>query len=39
MTTYRLGIEGGPLDGGVATVDADEDGRPPYRQCWDLMKD
>lgn len=34
VTMYTLGIEGGPLDGGVATVEADDDGRPPYRQCW-----
>jgi hypothetical protein len=24
VTTYTLGIEGGPLDGGAATADADE---------------
>ncbi|MDQ0847518.1 hypothetical protein [Streptomyces sp. V1I6] len=35
MTTYTLGIEGGPLDGGAATVTAGDDGRPPYRQCWE----
>ncbi|MFK4694181.1 hypothetical protein [Streptomyces pristinaespiralis] len=34
MRTYTLGIEGGPLDGGAATVDADDGGLPPYQQCW-----
>jgi hypothetical protein len=35
VTTYTLGVEGGPLDGQAVTVEADEEGWPPYRQSWE----
>lgn len=35
VTTYTLGIEGGPHDGQAITVDADTEGWPPYLQSLD----